>query len=122
MPFYILVTAAICYVWGIRVLPDALIAFLVIYLFTLLMYYFQNPIFPFASEKSAVQGGSAPIKVFGLLAVAAAVGFLHKFLLHWFTYSNLMLIPVYVAIILYVNKIMVPDKISWKAVDRVNVY
>jgi len=122
MPFYILVTVAVCYVWGIRVLPDALIAFLVIYLFAILMYYFQNPIFPFASEKSAVQGGSAPIKVFGLLAVAAALGFLHKFLLHWFAYSNLMLIPFYVAIILYVNNIMVPGKISWKEVDRVNTY
>jgi ABC-2 type transport system permease protein len=122
MPFYILVTAAVCYVWGIRVLPDALIAFLVIYLFAILMYYFQNPVFPFASEKSAVQGGSAMIKVFGLLAVAAALGFLHNFLLHWFAYSNLMLIPVYVAIILYVNNVMVPGKISWKEVDRVNTY
>ena len=122
MPFYILVTAVVCYVWGIRVLPDALIAFLVIYLFAILMYYFQNPIFPFASEKSAVQGGSASIKVFGLLSVAAALGFLHKFLLHWFAYSNLMLIPFYVAIILYVNNVMVPGKISWKEVDRVNTY
>lgn len=122
LPFYLLVASGVCIVWGIRVLPDAFIALLVIYLLSLLMYYFQNPLFPFASEKSAIQGGSAGIKVFALMAVAVALGFLHKFLLHWFDYSNLLLIPLYLGLILYVDRVMVYSKISWKVVDRVNSY
>ena len=122
LPFYLLVASGVCIVWGIRVLPDAFIALLVIYLLSLLMYYFQNPLFPFASEKSAVQGGSAGIKVFALMAVAVALGFLHKFLLHWFDYSNLLLIPLYLGLILYVDRVMVYSKISWKVVDRFNAY
>ncbi len=122
LPFYLIVASGVCIVWGIRVLPDAIIALLVIYLLCLFMYYFQNPLFPFASEKSAVQGGMAGIKVFALMAVAVALGFLHKFLLHWFDYSNLLLIPLYLGIILYVDRVMVYSKISWKGVDRINAY
>jgi hypothetical protein len=122
VPFYLLVGTVVCFLWGIRVLPDVLIAFLSIYLITILLYYFQKPGFPFSMEKSAVQGGANTIKVFGLMALAGIVGFLHYLLLTWNPFASLMLIPVYTGAIYYANKIMVYRKITWLEVDRVNSY
>lgn len=56
------------------------------------------------------------------MATAAVLGFLHKFLLHWFDFANLILIPVYSGAIFYVNRNFVYKKITWKDVDRVNIY
>ena len=122
MPFYILVVTGLSIIWGIRILPDAIIALMVIYLFALLIYYAQNPLFPFASDKTAAQAGGNTLKSFLFLMIAAAFGFLHKFLLHWFPFANLILIPVYAGIIYYVNRVMVYKQIRWTVVDRVNVY
>jgi ABC-2 type transport system permease protein len=122
IPFYIVVVIGICIIWGIRILPDAIIAFLVIYLFALVTYYIQNPIFPFASDKSAAQAGGDNFKLFLFLIAGAGFAFLHKFLIHWFPLANLILIPVYAGLIYYVNRVMVYRKIRWKVVDRVNVY
>jgi hypothetical protein len=113
---------AVCVLWGIKVLPDVFIAFLAIYLITSLLYYFQQPGFPFSLEKTAIQGGMNAIKVFGLMALAGIVGFTHFALLKWFDFANLLLIPVYGSAIYYVNRIMVYRKITWEKVDRVNSY
>lgn len=122
IPLYLMAGAIVCTLWGIRVLPDVFIAALSIYLVTLLLYYFQQPGFPFTLERTAIQGGSNAAKVFGLMALTVAIGFLHKFLLHWFDFADLMLIPVYGGAIYYVNRIMVYRKITWIEVDRVNSY
>ncbi len=122
IPFYLVIGILICVLWGIKVLPDVFIAFQSIYLVTLLLYYYQQPGFPFSMEKSAVQGGANAIKVFGLMALAGVVGLLHYALLRWFIFANLMLIPVYGGAIYYINTIMVYRKITWLEVDRVNSY
>jgi ABC-2 type transport system permease protein len=122
VPFYILVVTGLVIIWGIKILPDAFIALLVIYLFALITYYIQSPIFPFASDKAAAQAGGDILKSFLFLIVGAAFAFLHKFLIHLFPFANLILIPVYVGMIYYVNRIMVYQKIRWYVVDRVNVY
>lgn len=122
IPFYLVMGTVVCIRWGIKVLPDVVIAFLSIYLITLLLYYFQQPGFPFSLEKTAVQGGSNAMKVFGLMALAGVVGFMHYLLLQWFNFANLMLIPVYGAAIYYVNNIWVYRIITWDKVDRVNSY
>jgi ABC-2 type transport system permease protein len=122
VPFYILVVTGLVIIWGIKILPDAFIALLVIYLFALITYYIQSPIFPFASDKAAAQAGGDTLKSFLFLIVGAAFAFLHKFLIHLFPFANLILIPVYVGMIYYVNRIMVYQKIRWYVVDRVNVY
>jgi hypothetical protein len=122
MPVYLILVIILCSVWGIRILPDAAIALLVIYLFSLLFYYLSKPTFPFATEKMAFQGGSGFWKLLGLMVAVIALGFLHKFLLHWFDYANLLLIPVYLGAVLYVNRIFVYKKITWKEVDLVNNY
>jgi len=122
IPFYFLVGTAVCVIWGIKVLPDVFIAFLSIYLITLLLYFLQQPGFPFSMEKSAVQGGANAMKVFGLMALAGGVGFVHYLLLKWFPFANLLLVPVYLGLIYYVNKVMVYKQITWQKVDRVNSY
>ena len=122
VPFYLLIGTVVCVLWGIKALPDVIIALMSIYLMTLMAYYFQQPGFPFSLEKTAVQGGSNVMKVFVLMALSAVVGFLHYSLLKWFDFANLMLIPVYGAAIFYVNRIMVYRQITWKDVDRVNSY
>jgi ABC-2 type transport system permease protein len=122
IPLYIAVSVVVCVIWGIKVLPDVIIALMSIYFFTLLFYFLQHPYFPFSLEKSASSGGAGVIKVFGILVLAAAVGFLHKILIHWLEFTNLILVPFYFGAILYVNRIFVHRKITWKEVDRVNSY
>ena len=122
VPIYAVLGFILCLVWGIKILPDILIALMSIYLFTLLFYYNGQPVFPFASEKIATQGGAAVAKFLSIMLIAAAVGFLHQFLIHWFDFANLLLIPVYVGAILYVNRFYVYRKITWKVVDQVNSY
>jgi ABC-2 type transport system permease protein len=122
IPFYLIMGTVVCVFWGIKVLPDVFIAFLAIYLITSLLYYFQQPGFPFSLEKTALQGGSNAIKVFGLMALAGIVGLIHYSLLKWSGVANLLLIPVYGSAIYYVNRVMVYRKITWDAVDMVNSY
>jgi ABC-2 type transport system permease protein len=122
IPLYVIVSIFVCSIWGLKVLPDIIIALMSIYLFTLLFYFLQRPDFPFSLEKAASSGGAGFIRVFGILALAGAVGFLHKFLLHWMEYTNLILIPLYIGAIFYVNRVMVYRRITWREVDRVNVY
>jgi hypothetical protein len=122
IPLYIIVSIIVCAIWGLKILPDVIIALLSIYFFTLLFYYLQLPHFPFSLEKSALSGGAGIIRVFGILALAVAVGFLHKFLLQWKDFANLALVPLYFGAIFYLNRVMVYRRITWKEVDRVNVY
>jgi hypothetical protein len=122
IPFYMALAVVICYIWGIRVIPDIVIALMAIYLITLLYYYIQDPGFPFAIEKLASQGGTSAAKMIGLLAIAAVLGFIHYFLLHWFRFAGLLLIPFYAGAIYFVNRIYVYKKISWEKVDQINTY
>ena len=122
VPFFLPLSVIICFVWGIKVLPDVIIAFLAIYLFTLLFYYYQHPNFPFGLEKSANQSGTAFVKIMGLILTAVILGYLHYLLLHWFNFANLMLIPVYLLAIYYVNRVFIYKKITWEEVDEVNTY
>ena len=122
IPFYLLLSCGICVIWGIKVLPDVIIALLSIYLFTILYYYFQTPNFPFGLEKSANQGGATFLKVMCLMAIAGIMGYLHYFFLHWFKYATFMLIPVNLSAIFYVNRIFIHKLITWEKVDDVNIY
>jgi hypothetical protein len=122
VPFYLVMGTVVSVFWGIKVLPDIIIVFFAIYLITMILYYFQQPGFPFSVEKTAIQGGSNVMKVFGLMVVAGIVGFLHYLLLRWSSFASLMLIPTYGGAIYYVNRIYVYKKITWGEVDRVNNY
>jgi len=122
IPVYLVISSVICAFWGIKVLPDVIIALLSIYLITSIYYYFQDNIFPFTQEKAATQGGAATIKILFLMFLVVPLGFLHRFMLHWFDYANFILIPLYSVAILYVNRVMVYRKITWRAVDLVNNY
>ena len=122
MPFYLLVSVGICVLWGYKVIPDVVIALLSIYLITLLFYYIQQLAFPFTNEKRASEGGANFIKVMGLIIITVMLGFIHFFLLRWFNYANLLLIPFYLGLIYYVNRFFVYKKINWEEVDEANAY
>lgn len=122
MPFYLLVSVGICVLWGYKAIPDVVIALLSIYLITLLFYYIQQLAFPFTNEKRASEGGANFIKVMGLIIIAVMLGFIHFFLLRWFNYANLLLIPFYLGLIYYVNRVFVYKKINWEEVDEANAY
>lgn len=120
IPFYSVMGTIICAFWGIKILPDVIIAFLFIYLVTMLTYFLQEPVLPFTAEKKAAQGGSNTMKIIGLIVLTVVFGFLHQFMLHWFKGANLLLLPVYGGAIIYMNRKMVYQNITWKTVDRVN--
>ncbi|HBL77962.1 MAG: hypothetical protein A2W90_01350 [Bacteroidetes bacterium GWF2_42_66] len=123
IPLYLMVGTVVCSIWGIRVLPDVLIALQVIYLFTILHYYLQHLGFPFSMEKVTLQGSTSLLKFLIITIPTVALGFFHWFLLHhWFSFANLMLIPLYAGAILYVNRIFVYKKITWQKVDQMNSY
>lgn len=121
-PFYCILVIGICTFRGLEILPDAFIAFLVIYLTTLMVYFLQDPTFPFTTEKAVAKSGGAFAKVLIIMALVVALGFLHKFLLHWHDYSSLLLIPVYWGLIIFVDRVFVYKQITWKSVDKVNSY
>jgi len=122
VPFYLILGVAVCSFRGISVLPDVFIAFLVIYLSSLMIYYFQRPVFPFSTEKSAAQAGGTVFKIFGIFALAGAFGFLHYYLIHWHDHAQLVLIPLYGLFIWYLNRFLAYREITWRKVDRVNAY
>jgi ABC-2 type transport system permease protein len=122
IPFYLFISTITCLIWGVRVIPDVLVILLVNYLFTLLFYYFQVPGFPFTMEKSAAQGADTMIKMIIIMILAGAAGFLHNAMLRWSLYGSLLLIPLYVVIIMYVNRVMVYRRITWEKVDHINAY
>lgn len=122
IPYYLVVGVFVCILWGINALPDVILAFVLIYLVTCVRYYIQRPFFPFSMEKTALQGGSNAMKMLGLMLVAAMLGFFHYFLLTKSTFAPLILIPVYLGVIYFVNSFWVYRQITWKDVDRVNVY
>lgn len=122
IPFYLIIGILICTLWGIKALPDIFIAFILIYFVTSLYYYIQQPFFPFSMEKAAIQGGSNAIKVLGLMLLAAMLGYFHYFLIKQTGLASLMLIPVYLSGIFYINRIWVFKRITWKLVDKVNAY
>ena len=122
VPFYLVLSVGVCSLWGYKVIPDVIIAFLAIYLITILFYYLQSPGFPFAQAKAASQGGMVFAKMMGLMFSAGALGFIHYLLLRWFSFASLLLIPFYLILIYYVNRIFVYKKINWEKVDEVNIY
>jgi ABC-2 type transport system permease protein len=122
LPFYLVAGIAVCIIWGLRVIPDVLIALMATYLFTILFYYLQTAVFPFSIEKTAAQGGGATIKMFLIMVLAGLAGFLHASLLKFSIYGNLFLILIYAALIYFINKVFIYKKLTWKTIDKVNIY
>jgi ABC-2 type transport system permease protein len=122
IPGYIVISSIIVGFWGIKVIPDVIIALLAIYVLTLVLYYLQTPSFPFSMEKSAVQGGMAGMKMMGVILMGVIAGFGHQSISHLFPGSNLILIPIYSAAIWFVNRRYAVNTLTWRTVDRVNRY
>lgn len=116
-PFYFLLSAGVIAFWGIKVLPDVIIAWMAIYLCTLLMYYIQGAIFPFSQPKSAAQGGKNMIKVFALMFISVLLGFGHYLLMQIPFFGHLALFVVYGSGIWIMNRYGADSIIKWSKID-----
>ena len=121
LPFYLGLSVIICFIWGIHTLPDIIIALMAIYLISIIIEFSKDSVFPFTMQKSASDGTTRFIKILGVMVIAAVFGMIHFFLLK-FPYANLILLPVYFGLIMYLERIYVYKKITWKAVDKANSY
>ncbi len=113
-PFYALLSVGVIAFWGVAVIPDVIIAWLVIYLSTQLMFYIQQPYFPFSQAKNATQGGKNGIKVFALILTAGVLGMVHYFICKWGMFGPIILILVYLLGILLTNRIWVYKLVTWE--------
>lgn len=116
-PFYLVLSAGMVAFWGVRIIPDVVIAWMVIYLSTLLMFFMQQPEFPFTQPKAANQSGKAVIKVFGLMIMAGLLGWMHYLVAKWGIYGQLMLFLVYAAGIYSTNRFLAFRIIKWNKID-----
>ncbi|MEI7504085.1 MAG: hypothetical protein WCJ61_12455 [Paludibacter sp.] len=122
IPFYVLLSIGIVAFWGIRVIPDIIVAWLVIYMSTLLVFYMQQPVFPFSQAKNSSQGGKNFAKIMGLIISAFLFGGLHYFVGKWSIYGIIALMVLYSTAIILINKKLVYKLINWGKIDDFNTY
>jgi hypothetical protein len=116
-PFYVVMSLGIIAFWGVRVIPDVIIAWMVIYMSTLLMFYMQQPDFPFTQAKAANQGGKTMVKVFGLMIMAGLLGWMHFLVIKWEIYGQLLLFLLYAVGIFSTNRYLAFKIIKWNKID-----
>ncbi len=117
-PFYFVISIVIVVLWGVAVIPDIIIAWLTIYLCTLLLFYIQSPQFPFSHPKATNQGGANFAKIFGLILLSVMLGFIHYLLNKWDIYGRLSLVIFYTIGIVIVNRVIVYKLLRW---DRIEI-
>lgn len=118
LPVYFIVSAVVLFFWGPSKIDDIVIALLANYLMTIIIYYYQTPRFPFSMEKSAVQGGSNGIRVMLSMLIVVFIALLHWGLLSMPFHVSLLLIPLYLTLIWYVDYKWVYTRITWKEIDK----
>ncbi|GET20658.1 hypothetical protein [Prolixibacter denitrificans] len=118
LPVYFIVSAVVLFFWGPSKIDDIAIALLANYLMTIIIYYYQTPRFPFSMEKSAVQGGSNGIRVMLSMLIVVFIALLHWGLLSMPFHVSLLLIPLYLTLIWYVDYRWVYTRITWKEIDK----
>ena len=116
-PIFLILSIIIVSVWGISVIPDVIIAWLANYFCTLLMFYTQKPEFPFTQSKATNQGGVYMIKVFGIMIMAALLGWMHYGFIQLEVVGYIILIFLYVACIYLINNYLPFKMISWKKIN-----
>jgi hypothetical protein len=118
MPFYMIVGAILIYICGIRILPDLIIVILLIYLLTCALYYFQELNYPFTMSKETLKSGGRQFKIILLMFLLVPLGYFHRFLIHLFSFGNLLLIPIYAYLSYFLNTKIVYRRITWKSVKE----
>ncbi len=116
VPIFIVLSILIVAFWGISAIPNIIIAWLANYFCTLLMYYTQQPEFPFTQSKAANQSGAYIFKVFGIMILAALLGWLHYGLVQWEVFGHIILIVLYVFAIKLLNNHLVFKLIRWEKI------
>lgn len=121
-PFFLLFSIGLTAFFGLRIIPDVVIAWMVIYLATTLIFYAQTPQFPFSLPKGAAQGGKNMVKVFAVMFAATILGFAHFFLIKWEYFGHVLLIIVYALAIWATNRSTAYKLIRWDKIDFTETY
>jgi len=122
LPVYLILAGVVLFFWGPARITDIVIAFLANYLMTMILYFYQTPRFPFTLEKSAVQGGSNGLRMVVSMFVVILIAMFHYGTLSFGKWISLLLIPIYIAVILYVDRKWVYSQITWKQINENNRY
>ncbi len=122
LPFFLLISIGIVLFWGVKIIPDVIIAFLAIYMFTLIIFYLQKPLFPFSQATTTSQGGKNVVLFLGLLFIAFLLGGLHYLVAKWHIFGLLTLATFYIITIYFINKKWVYKLIDWKKIGDSNTY
>jgi len=121
-PFYLLLSIGVISFWGVKVIPDVIVASLVIYMCTLIIFYLQQPLFPFSQAKATSQGGKNVVKVFGLMIISFLLGGLHYLVAKWNVFGLTGLAALYITAIYFINKKIVYKLIVWKKIEDSSSY
>ncbi|MFC2097269.1 hypothetical protein ACFLSI_02930 [Bacteroidota bacterium] len=95
-PFYIVIGVIVLLIWGTEKIPDLLLAFFNILLFTSLLSRLTIFSFPFSEERIIQESGSRMIKNIIFMLLAGVIGFLH-WGLNYLDINALFILPVVVA-------------------------
>jgi hypothetical protein len=97
LPMYAVIALATLVIWGAKIAPDVLLAFLVLLFFTLLYALFFGMSFPFSEGRSGQQSSGQVIIVFLFMFLVAGLGLLHFGLTH-IPFGVPLAIPVVLAL------------------------
>lgn len=116
-PFYAALAIGIIVLQGISAIPDILIAWLGIYLITLVFFYAEHPGFPFSQPKLASQGGIGVVRVILVLIIAIVLGIVHFWLIRWKVYGSMVLFLFYLSSIFVCNRFGAYKLINWNKIE-----
>jgi len=114
VPVYLIVSTAAIVIWGIPVIDDLVLGFLLVSIVSSLMQSWSEPILPFTKERETQDAGGNFLKGMLLMVSAAGIGLLH-YGLSFLPYAIPIAIPI-LAVILYF-RLKSFRKISW---DKIN--
>ncbi len=116
-PIFLVLSIGIVGVWGFSAIPNILIAWFAIYFCTLLIFYIQQPEFPFTQSKATNQSGSMIFKVFGIMIMAGLLGWMHYGLIQWEIYGHIILLILYPISIYLINNYLAFKLIRWEKIS-----
>jgi ABC-2 type transport system permease protein len=82
LPFYIIITIFSISFWGITVINDVILSFMIGIIYGILVALFQVKGLPFSQPMVAAKGGKAFLSLL-IMAIPVALGFLHNFAVKW---------------------------------------
>jgi ABC-2 type transport system permease protein len=114
LPFFIVLGIASVFIWGVPVINDVILAFLLLQVYGIIIALFLVKGLPFSRPVLVKQSGGKVITTFLLMGVTFLFGWGHYVLAQWETVIWICIIP---AILLYWIMIRYYSKQTWESVE-----